>query len=97
MQNGQTNSHWVDGSPYAFQMWKQSEPSTLDMSTTQEGYLLHHHLGNKTGVYSTQYFQRHTACHQCIDYIEPHPDPSLHCTAAVMTAEGTTKWMYRKI
>ena len=54
---------------------------------------MQHHLGNKTGVYSTQYFQRHTACHQCIDYIEPHPDPNINCTAAVMTAEGTAKWI----
>ena len=39
-QNGQTKRNWVDGSPYAFQAWKQGAINTLDMSTYQRNYYI---------------------------------------------------------
>ncbi len=92
-QNGQTNHYWEDGSPYAFQMWKQSAASTLDMSTFE----VHLHSNTTHGqvrtYHQTPRIQRHKACYRCIDYIEPQADPTVNCTAAAITADGITKWI----
>ncbi len=84
-QNGRTNHYWVDGSPYAFQMWKQSSSSTLDMETYIKWYQ------NDSSGHSPP-IQRQKTCLQCIDYLEPRVNFSFNCTAAVMTADGIIKW-----
>ncbi len=43
--------------------------------------------------YLTPLIERHKACNQCIDYIEPQADPTVNCTAAAITADGITKWI----
>ncbi len=98
LQNGQANSHWVDGSPHAFQMWKESEASTLGVETVKAGYSFssdQHAVFNRDlrKGFSTKTFQRHIACDQCIDYIEPHPDPNVKCSAALMIAGDTVEWI----
>ncbi len=44
-------------------------------------------------VMETTPIQRHKACKQCIDKIEPQADTTIRCTAAAIAADGITKWM----
>ncbi len=93
-QNDQTNRYWIDASPYAFQMWKQSSASTLDMFTYE--FRTRFFPSNSEEYQShttTPHIQRHQVCSQCIDYVEPQADPTVNCTAAVITADGITKWV----
>ena len=92
-QNDQANHYWIDGSPYAFQMWKQSAGSALDMYTYEAQFNLYIGKSQYSTSYATPQIQRHKVCYQCIDYIEPQADPTANCTAAVITADGITKWI----
>ena len=92
-QNDQTNRYWIDGSPYAFQMWKQSAASTLDMYTYEGRRRSNATHYERATSHFTPPVQRHMECNQCMDYIEPQADPTLNCTAAAITADGITKWI----
>ncbi len=84
-QHGRTNHCWVDGSPYAFQFWKQSAVSTMDTET----YIVTNDGGR---LYHTSPIQRQNTSLQCIDYIEPVADTTVNCTAAIITPESIIKW-----
>ena len=85
-QHDRTKGFWVDGSPYAFQMWKQSAGSTMKMTTFVEYYY-------ERKWHQTPYMVRRKKCVQCLDYIEPHTDPTVNCTAVKITAEGINRWI----
>ncbi len=84
-QAGQTSNYWIDGSPYTFQMWKQSADSNLNLVTYISIY-------GSSGAYHDNKIERQKTCVWCIDNIEPLIDITVNCTAAVITAEGTIKW-----
>ncbi len=94
-QNDQRNHYWIDRSPYAFQMWKQSAASTLNMTTYEAGF--RRHIVNPDVILLTQrltpLIQRYKPCSQCISYIEPQANPTVNCTAAAITADGINKWI----
>ncbi len=84
-QRNNKRHFWIDGSPYAFQLWEEPRVSTLDKNT----YILYKYDGQWRRKFE---FERQKACLHCVGYIEPQSQPDYPCTAAINTADGIIKW-----